>query len=567
MRRLRHCGIALQQIERSDYGGTETVQNATRKGESAAPETAAAHKPTGAAKRAKLSVFLITGDEMLWPQIGPHIGPHFILKQVDSVDELVSAAAAGQPAVILWDARGQVDASAVFSRLQLHSPRFAVVALDDARNSHAWTNPIALRQVITLVAVPIAADSLKAALASAHEEVNARSALLGDDNDDAAGGAGGVGEAGGAAARAKPGGARRIPWVPAAAILAVLAGAGSFVMLRYRDVPAAPDAAVKPVPEPRAPARPPTAADVKPATADEKPAAADEKVELLIEKAQRAMLDRHFIDPAEGSALTLYRSAMLLEPGNGEARQGLQRLAEILYARVQSALDERKIDVALQALETVRSIDPGDARLAPLDARIVAMRAELGAAKLAQQREELRRRREEADAAALRAQTLEINKRATAALHAVTAARSAPIAAAPEQPPYLDPRVVQGQLLDQARAALDANQPARAESAGGAPAVVEAALTPVKRIQPDYPDRALRDGIEGWVELSFMVTTDGKVTKAAVLDSNPKGTFDSAALRAISRARYRPWLQGGKPTEVSSKVRISFHLSQDGAAR
>ena len=50
----------------------------------------------------------------------------------------------------------------------------------------------------------------------------------------------------------------------------------------------------------------------------EKPAASpDEKMDLLIEKAHQAMRDRHFIDPADGSALTLYRDALRLDPGNG----------------------------------------------------------------------------------------------------------------------------------------------------------------------------------------------------------------------------------------------------------
>jgi hypothetical protein len=131
------------------------------------------------------------------------------------------------------------------------------------------------------------------------------------------------------------------------------------------------------------------------------------------------------------AALTLYRNALLLDPNNGEARQGLQRLAEILFARVQSALDERKFDVALQALETARSINPGDSRLGALDEHIAALRAELGPAqilaainaqnfdraaqlideaarsksltnaKLAQLREELRRKRQESDVANL----------------------------------------------------------------------------------------------------------------------------------------------------------------------
>jgi protein TonB len=60
----------------------------------------------------------------------------------------------------------------------------------------------------------------------------------------------------------------------------------------------------------------------------------------------------------------------------------LQRLAEILFAKVQSALDERKFDVALQALETARSINPGDSRLAAFDERLAALRTELGPAQI-----------------------------------------------------------------------------------------------------------------------------------------------------------------------------------------
>src|SRR5258708_13555073 len=92
------------------------------------------------------------------------------------------------------------------------------------------------------------------------------------------------------------------------------------------------------------------------------------------------MLDRQFIDPLAGSALSLYRGVLVIKPDNGEARQGLQRLSEILIARVQSALDERKFDVALQFLETARSIDATDRRLAAPDEEIASLRPELGPA-------------------------------------------------------------------------------------------------------------------------------------------------------------------------------------------
>jgi len=295
---------------------------------------------------------------MLWPQLGAHLGNDFVLKQVDSIEELLTATTPGQSAIVLWDARNQTDSGGVLSRLHLHSPCFAVVVLDEASGSHAWANPIALRQIVAHVPVPIPADTFKAALGSAHEEVNARTALLGNAAAAPTRGAD-MSAAGESAAPTRP---RRIPWVPASIITVVLIGfLGAYFMLRHDDT------SVKSAPAANSPPAQPQAVRT--------PAEAEEKVDLLIEKAQQAMVDRHFIDPADTSALALYKRALALDPDNGEAHQGLQRLAEILFTRVQSALDDRKIDVALQALETARSISPSDARLTALDERIASLRA------------------------------------------------------------------------------------------------------------------------------------------------------------------------------------------------
>ena len=89
---------------------------------------------------------------------------------------------------------------------------------------------------------------------------------------------------------------------------------------------------------------------------------------------------------------------------------------------------------------------------------------------------------------------------------------------------------------------------------------MEASLTRVKQLDPDYPDAALRKSIEGWVELSYVVTADGKVTNIKILDSTPAGVFDDAASKALSRLRYKPTIQAGKPIAVSTKVRIAFRM-------
>jgi TonB family protein len=714
VRRRECCVIAVQQTWLDDFRRRVSVQSATRKSESAASEPAPV-KPAPAAKKAKLSVLLVTGDDTLWPQIGAHVAGGLILKQVDSIDELLTATTSGQPAIVLWDARNQPDPAGVLSRLQLHSPRIAVVALDEAGGANAWTNPIALRQIVSVLAVPVLAADLTAALESAHEEVNARMALLGDGSAAAPGAASSAAGVPAAGVTATPSGPRRIPWIPASIIMGVLiACAGVFIVLRHSDTSVNP-----------APAETPEHAAQQPGKA---PVGAEEKVDLLIEKAGQAMRDRHFIDPADGSALTLYRSALLLDPNNGEARQGLQRLAEILFARAQSALDERKFDVALQVLEIARSINPGDSRLSALDERIASLRAELGpaqilatinaqnfdraaqlideaartkslnSAKLTQLRDELRRRHQEFDVAnfvklidtrlqqdklteprndsaayylsqaraagastaALQPQSQEIYRRLAQAGRAaidqrrfadadrlladlrtygapaatiaslqrdINTARSQQ-AAASEQLQYLDlaqsrlaqgkvtependsalfyvnqlraadsknsglPRIssaVQGQILEQARTALETTQPARAEAllqmaaglgasadldalnqrlaqlklgAAGMPEVTEASLTRVKAIELDYPLEALRRNVEGWADLSYVVTAEGKVTNVKVLNASPKGVFDAAATKAILRVRYTPPAQSGKSIAVSTKLRITFRMSK-----
>jgi TonB family protein len=325
-----------------------------------APGETPEHSPPQSVKKQKLPALLVTADDALWPQVGADLNGGLVLKQLDSVDELISSTPSGQAAIVLWDARNHSDPAAILSRLHLHSSRFAIVALDDETSGDAWTLPIQHRQIVAHVGLPIVGSVLSGALDSAHEEVNSRLALLGDVDAPVP--------------PAATSGSPKKPWlVPAAIGGVVIAAALAFILTRHgssevKPAPAAPSAATKSAPVP--------------AAAVKSPAEADEKVDALVEKAQQAMLDRHFIDPAAGSALSLYREVLIINPDNGEARQGLQRLSEILMARVQSALDERKFDAALQFLETARSIDATDRRLSALDEKIASLRAELGPAQI-----------------------------------------------------------------------------------------------------------------------------------------------------------------------------------------
>jgi TonB family protein len=667
--------------------------------EVATPETAV-QPVLQSVKKSKLTVLLVTGDDSLWPQVGADLGSGLVLKQLDSIDELVNSTPSAQAAIVLWDARNHSEPAAVLSRLNLHSSRFAVVALDDAGSADAWTLPIQHRQVVAHVGLPIVAGELSSALDSAQEEVNSRLALLGD----------------GSAPIEIDSPAPKKPWlVPAVIGGVIIAAAGAYFLSRGPTE-------VKPAPTVSAPAQ----ASAAPPAAVKSPADADEKVDALIEKAQQAMLDRHFIDPLAGSALSLYREVLVVNPDNGEARQGLQRLSEILIARVQSALDDRKFDVALQFLETARSIDATDKRLIALDEKMASLRAELGpaqilaalnaqnfdratqlideaartkalpAAKLAQLRDEVHKRRDDFEVSrllklvdarmqqdhvidphndsavyyldqakqagaagpALQGQTQEVLKRLTqmartamqqhnfndvdriltelhgagapqAAINSLqrdlTLARNSLATQKSDQPQYLelaqsrlaqgkltdpdgdsalfyvtqlraaDPKnsglaqvaaALQSQILDRARASLDAGDADKAETlalkagslgaspdldalndkirqrkaGGGALQMPEQSLTRLNKLDVQYPTRALQSNVEGWVELAYTVGADGNVSNIKLLNASPPRTFETSATRAVSHLRYQPVIQGGKAISVGTQVRIVYRV-------
>jgi len=84
---------------------------------------------------------------------------------------------------------------------------------------------------------------------------------------------------------------------------------------------------------------------------------------------------------------------------------------------------------------------------------------------------------------------------------------------------------------------------------------------PVVRVNPQYPPRAAERGIEGWVELRFIISATGAVEGAEVTNSRPRNVFDRAALRAVRRWKYNPQIEDGKPVERHGiTVRLEFTL-------
>jgi TonB family protein len=88
----------------------------------------------------------------------------------------------------------------------------------------------------------------------------------------------------------------------------------------------------------------------------------------------------------------------------------------------------------------------------------------------------------------------------------------------------------------------------------------------VKQVDPEYPRDAMREGIEGTIDLRFTVTTEGKVTDIEVVTANPPETFDRAAIAALRRWRYDPRREDGVAVDSRTRVRLEFKL-EDGRGR
>jgi TonB family protein len=75
---------------------------------------------------------------------------------------------------------------------------------------------------------------------------------------------------------------------------------------------------------------------------------------------------------------------------------------------------------------------------------------------------------------------------------------------------------------------------------------------------PKYPERAERKNIEGWVDVEFTVTREGETRDISVMDSEPKGLFETATRKAISRWRFEPREFRGQLIDQRVFVRVNF---------
>ncbi len=76
-------------------------------------------------------------------------------------------------------------------------------------------------------------------------------------------------------------------------------------------------------------------------------------------------------------------------------------------------------------------------------------------------------------------------------------------------------------------------------------------LVPLSTARPQMPKWACEKGIRGWVEVMFTVMPNGRVRNVKLIDADPRGVFEAAAIESIGNWIYE---QTDRAREVKQRV-------------
>lgn len=302
-------------------------------------------------------------------------------------------------------------------------------------------------------------------------------------------------------------------------------------------------------------------------TAQEQEATVND-VQTWLDDARSAMREDRVIQPAGNNALELYLRVLQKEPDNRAAREALTELIPIATAPAERLIETGDFQDGERVVALLEKADPGSVLVS-------AMRQKLGLAQRAAEQQKALLEQRERQAALAEAQSRVNN---TAQTEPATPPPSATPTAADINPFGSNPSVAAARSSAATGASSSDTRPPPATSAATPPPPSLASATPappvstatapqtrnfelIRSVPPSYPQRALKQRTEGWVEVEFTITPGGDVTDAKVVAAQPRrGEFDREALRAVQQWKFRPRMENGKPVSASAKQRVNFTL-------
>ena len=78
--------------------------------------------------------------------------------------------------------------------------------------------------------------------------------------------------------------------------------------------------------------------------------------------------------------------------------------------------------------------------------------------------------------------------------------------------------------------------------------------------EPEYPRRARRMNVTGFVEIRFLVNKKGRVEKLEILNAKPVGTFDKSVRKTVMSWRFNPGMKNNRLVATWMTTTINFEL-------
>jgi protein TonB len=302
-------------------------------------------------------------------ELGEALGGQASVNPVDSVDTAVGQLAStkrGQMLVI--DARASRDVRADVQRATQQAPNAVVVVFADVDAEKQVAAAVKGTSVFAVLTIPMQGPKTTAVLDAAIADAASRSAA-GRGAGAASGSAGTltldafrpVTSHSLATKSDEPGegGRNWALWAGLGLAVVAIAGGGAWYFTHGKATSPATQAASASAPHAGAASE---SAAVLPAPAVDTSIVAGQ-VDDLLEKGRRAMRDRRYTAPTGDNALVYYRSALATDPTNGEAKDGLRRVGDVLVSRFNDAMSGAHLGDAALALATLKLADPADSHL------------------------------------------------------------------------------------------------------------------------------------------------------------------------------------------------------------
>ena len=345
-----------------------------------APSTASRSPETvirapGSAPQPAVDVTALTTRDDFLLELGQALGGQAAMRPVDSLDEALQSMAGGKRGQILAiDAREVADVRAAVAAAHVQVPRAVVLVFAEGPAEKELGAALKGTKVFAVLPASIEPRKTQAVFEGAMAEALASKAAptsratLAPERQFA------IGAFRRQSEPQSPDEERAgRPWMVliGAALAAAGIAAGAFWFFMHGNSgPAAP------AKEPAAASAPAPAAITGPTDSAPAPAApasnflVQGKVDELLEKARLAMHERRYAEPVGDNALLYYRSAAAADAANGEAGDGLQRVAGVLAARFEEALSGGRVDEAVLTLANFKAASSADARVAAFEQRL-----------------------------------------------------------------------------------------------------------------------------------------------------------------------------------------------------